>query len=170
MGEKAVSIAKLDVKKLILMLNEALAEEWLAYYQYWVGSMVMVGPMRSEIQPELMLHATQEFGHAGLVAARIIQLGGTPILNPIEWQKMARCAYEAPTDPYVELVLEQNLRGERCAIQRYQEIAEFTESKDYATYQMATTILSMEIEHENDIEDWIADIERMKEDIRQIRL
>lgn len=34
---KAVEIANLDVEKLIEMLNGVLAEEWLAFYQYWIG-------------------------------------------------------------------------------------------------------------------------------------
>ncbi len=170
MGKKAVEIAKLDVDKLIQMLNEALAEEWLAYYQYWIGARMMEGPMRSEIEPELILHATQELGHAELVVNRIIQLGGTPILNPNEWVKFAKCDYEEPNDPYVEVILEQNLRGERCAIKRYEEIAEYTNGKDYSTYQMAVTILDEELEHEHDIEDWLKDIERLKDDIRKLRL
>jgi bacterioferritin len=32
------------------------------------------------------------------------------------------------------------------------------------------TILNEETEHEQDIEDWLTDIERMKEDIRKIRV
>lgn len=76
MGKRAIEIANLDVKELLQQLNEALAEEWLAYYQYWVGARVMEGPMRSEVEPELLLHATEELSHAELVAARIIQLGG----------------------------------------------------------------------------------------------
>jgi bacterioferritin len=170
MGKKAVAIANLDVEKLIQMLNEALAEEWLAYYQYWIGARMMEGPMRSEIEPELLLHATQELGHAELVVNRIIQLGGTPILNPEKWKDFSKCAYEEPSDPYIEAILEQNLSGERCAIQRYEGLAEFTYGKDHATYQMATTILNDELEHEHDIEDWLRDIERLKDDIRKIRL
>lgn len=170
MGKKAIDIAKLDVEKLVQMLNEALAEEWLAYYQYWIGARIMEGPMRSEVEPELLLHATQELGHAELVVNRIIQLGGTPILNPEDWKKFAKCDYEEPTDPYIEVILEQNLRGERCAIQRYEEIAEYTNGKDHSTYQMAITILNDELEHENDIEAWLTDIERLKEDIRKIRI
>lgn len=169
MGKKAVEISNLDVQQTIQYLNEALAEEWLAYYQYWIGARVMEGPMRSEIEPELLLHATQELGHATLVVNRIIQLGGTPILHPDLWKTYAKCDYEAPADPYIEIVLEQNLRGERCAIQRYQNLAAFAEGKDYATYQMAVTILNDELEHEHDIEDWITDIERLKDDIRKIR-
>jgi bacterioferritin len=170
MGKRGIEILNLDKDELLRMLNEALSEEWLAYYQYWIGARLMEGPMRSEIEPELLLHANQELGHAVLVVGRIIQLGGTPVMNPSEWYNLARCEYEAPTDPYVEVILNQNLRGERCAIERYQEIADFTAGKDHATHQMATTILNEEIEHEQDIEDWIADIERMKEDIRKFRI
>ena len=170
MGKKAIDIANIDVEKLVRMLNEALAEEWLAYYQYWIGARIMEGPMRSEVEPELLLHATQELGHAVLVVDRIIQLGGTPLLNPTEWTKFARCTYEEPTDPYIEEILKQNLEGERCAIQRYEEIADFTNGKDHATYQMAVTILNEELEHEHDIEDFLVDIERLKEDIRKFRL
>jgi len=170
MGKKAVSIANVDVEKLIRMLNEALAEEWLAYYQYWIGARVMEGPMRGDIEPELLLHADQELGHALLVLNRIIQLGGTPLLNPNQWSEYARCPYETPNDPYIEKILLQNLDGERCAIQRYTEIAEFTNGKDFATYQMAVQILNDEIEHENDIEAFLTDIDRLRTDLLKIRL
>lgn len=170
MGKHAIDILNLDVVKLTRMLNEALCEEWLAYYQYWIGARIMEGPMRSEIEPELLIHATMELNHAVLLVNRIIQLGGTPVLNPSEWTKLARCKYETPSDSYVEVILNQNLNGERCAIQRYHEIADFTNGKDHTTHQMATTILNEEIEHEQDIEDWITDIERMKEDIKKTRL
>lgn len=170
MGKKAVDIVKVDVTKLIQILNEALAEEWLAYYQYWIGARMMEGPMRSEIEPELLLHATQELGHAELVVNRIIQLGGTPLINPNQWETFAKCDYEEPADPYVEAILMQNLRGERCAIERYEKLAEFTYGKDHSSYQMATTILNEELEHEHDIEDWLADLERMREDLRKIKL
>jgi bacterioferritin len=170
MGKHGVDILNVDVKKLIQMLNEALCEEWLAYYQYWIGARMMEGPMRSEIEPELLVHADQELNHAVLVVNRIIQLGGTPVLNPSDWPKFGRCDYDAPEDPYVEVILNQNLKGERCAIQRYQEIADFTSGKDHATHQMATIILNEELEHEQDIEDWLTDIERMKEDLKKIRM
>ncbi len=170
MGRKGVEILELDVTQLITMLNEALCEEWLAYYQYWIGARVMEGPMRSEIEPELLIHADQELNHAVLVIQRIIQLGGTPVLTPADWMKLSKCEYEVPADPYVEVVLQQNLRGERCAIQRYQSVADFTNGKDHTTHQIATTILNEELEHEQDIEDWIADLDRLKDDIRKLRM
>lgn len=170
MGKHGIEILKLDVNKLLNMLNAALSEEWLAYYQYWIGARIMEGPMRSEIEPELLIHADQELNHAVLVVNRIIQLGGSPVLNPSDWPKISRCEYDAPNDPYVETILNQNLKGERCAIQRYKEIADFTNGKDHTTHQMATTILNEELEHEQDIEDWLVDIQRLKDDIRKIRL
>ncbi len=170
MGKQGIKISSVDVVTLVGMLNAALSEEWLAYYQYWIGARLMEGPMRSEIEPELLLHADQELGHAVLVVNRIIQLGGTPVINPSDWPKHAGCTYEAPTDPYIEVILEQNLNGERCAIRRYQEIADFTNGKDHSTHQMAVQILNDELEHENDIEDWITDIARMKEEWKKLRL
>ncbi len=170
MGKRGIEILDVNVDELLQMLNGALSEEWQAYYQYWVGARIMEGPMRSEIEPELLLHADQELNHATLIVNRIIQLGGTPVLTPEDWPKLSECKYATPSDPYVETVLEQNLNGERCAIQRYQQMAEFTNGKDHVTHQMATTILNEELEHEQDIEDWINDIERMKDDIRKIRL
>lgn len=170
MGKHGVEILDLDVKKLIQMLNEALAEEWLAYYQYWIGSRVIEGPMRTDIEQELQVHADQELNHAVMVADRIDQLGGTPLLSPNDWMKYSKCNYLAPEDPYVEKILEQNLDGERCAIKRYKEIADFTHGKDHTTYQMAITILDEELEHEQEIEDWQADIESMKENIKKLRM
>ena len=170
MGKEAIKVSSVDVDKLIEMLNAALSEEWLAYYQYWIGARLMEGPMRSEVEPELLVHADEELGHAVLVVDRIIQLGGTPVINPRDWTKHAGCAYEEPSDPYIERILQQNLAGERCAIKRYQEIADFTAGKDFATHQMAVQIMNDELEHENDIEDWITDLERMKEEWRKIRL
>ena len=169
MGQQGIKVASVDVQQLIDMLNAALSEEWLAYYQYWVGARLMEGPMRSEVEPELLLHATQELGHAVLVVDRIIQLGGTPVINPSEWTRLARCPYDEPNDPYIEVILEQNLSGERCAIQRYKEIADFTNGKDHTTHQMAVTILNEEIEHENDIEDWLNDLKRMKDEFKKLR-
>jgi bacterioferritin len=169
MGEHAIKNINVDLNVLLGKLNEALSEEWLAYYQYWIGARLMEGPMRSEIEPELLLHASQELNHAVLVVDRIIQLGGTPVIHPQDWFRLSKCDYDAPADPYVEVILEQNLKGERCAINRYQDLADFTHGKDHATFQIATSILNEELEHENDIESWITDIRRMKEELKKLR-
>ena len=88
MGQKGRSIVKMDVDKLINLLNKALSDEWLAYYQYWIGAKVVKGPMKDAVIAELTIHATEELSHAELIATRIIQLGGTPVLSPEEWLKI----------------------------------------------------------------------------------
>ena len=162
MGTKGRAIVGIDVSNLIEMLNKALADEWLAYYQYWVGARVAKGPMRGDVAAELMEHATEELGHAELLADRIIQLGGMPLLKPEDWYKMTSCGYEAPDDPYVEVLLEQNIKGEQCAIEVYQQLIELTKDADPVTYEIALPILTDEIKHEEDLQALVEDIELMK--------
>ena len=56
MGQKGRSIVKMDVDELINILNRALSDEWLAYYQYWTGAKVVKGPMKDAVIAELNLH------------------------------------------------------------------------------------------------------------------
>jgi bacterioferritin len=153
----------MDVDHLIEVLNKALADEWLAYYQYWVGAKVAKGPMRGAVTAELVQHATEELGHAELLANRILQLGGTPLLKPADWYEMTNCGYEPPDDPYVEVLLEQNIKGEQCAIEVYQKLVELTKDADPVTYEMALSIMADEIEHEEDLQALAEDIQLMKE-------
>jgi len=169
MGKQGQDILGLDKEELIERLNGALSEEWLAYYQYWIGARVLEGPMHDAVEEELLIHANQELNHADMVSNRIDQLGGTPVLTPAEWMDRSSCEYETPEDPYIEKILDQNLSGERCAIKRYQSLADFTNGKDHSTYKMVTTILDEELEHEQEIEDWIEDIEQMKKNINKLR-
>lgn len=46
MGEMAKKISKVDNKELLDILNVAYAEEWLAYYQYWIGARAEWFPAR----------------------------------------------------------------------------------------------------------------------------
>jgi len=163
MGTKGRAIVGIDVDNLIETLNKALADEWLAYYQYWVGAKVAKGPMRGDVATELLEHATEELGHAELLADRIIQLGGIPLLKPEDWYKMTNCGYEIPEDPYVEVLLEQNIKGEQCAIGVYQQLTELTKDADPVTYEIVLSILTDEITHEEDLQALVEDIELMKE-------
>jgi bacterioferritin len=163
MGQKGRSIVKMDVDELIRLLNKALSDEWLAYYQYWVGSKVVKGPMKDAVIAELTLHATEELGHAELLSTRIIQLGGTPVLSPQEWSRLSNCGYDAPSDSYVEVILDQNIKGEQCAIKVYSELLDITRIGDPVTYNIILQILSDEVEHEEDLSALKEDLELMLE-------
>ena len=159
---KGREIVKADLKKLLELLNKALADEWLAYYQYWVGSKIAVGPMRNAVVAELSEHAKEELGHAELLAERILQLGGAPILSPQDWYKLTNCGYEKPEDPFVVRLLEQNIKGEQCAIKVYNELLEFVKDKDPVTYDLVLKILEDEIKHEFELKSILEDIRRTK--------
>ena len=84
-------------------------------------SLVVEGAMRSDVQGEFEEHAEEERHHAQLLADRIIELEGVPVLDPKQWFELARCKYDSPTDFDVVSLLNQNVASERCAILRYQE-------------------------------------------------
>jgi len=95
-------------------------------------------------------------------AERIIQLGGTPIINPKNWFKLSNCGYEAPVDPSVVAILKQNVKGEQCAIEVYNKLLKLVKDKDPVTYHMVLKILSDEVEHEEDLQAILEDIEIAK--------
>ena len=161
MGTRGRQIVGLDVDELLKMLNAAYASEWLAYSQYWLGAKLIKGPMKDAVAAELTLHATEELAHAVLLSNRIVQLGGTPILDPRTWFAESPCAYDAPADPYVAVLLDQNIAGEQCAIDTYKRLMDATKDKDMVTYNMALTILEQEVEHEEDLQSLKEDLDLM---------
>lgn len=136
---------------MIKELNKALADEWLAYYQYWIGAKVAVGPLRGAAVAELNEHAEEELKHANMLVERIIQLNGTPLLDPKDFGAETNCGYLKPSDFKVKAILEQNVEGERCAIESYNKLLAMTKDKDVVTYNMLLSILEDEIEHEDDL-------------------
>lgn len=161
MGTKGREIVGMDVNELLGILNRAFADEWLAYYQYWLGAKLVKGPMKDAVAAELLLHANEELAHADSLALRIIQLGGTPLLEPEDWYKQTHCGYDSPADPYVRVILEQNIKGEQCAIGVYQNILQIVKDKDPVTYNVVLTILQQEVEHEEDLQSLEEDIESL---------
>ena len=102
MGMKAqelVTRAGIDLHALIKELNSAYCDEWLAYYQYWIGAKVIEGKMVHVVAGELAEHAGEELEHAEKLAKRIIELGGTPAISPDLWLKDSTCGYLAPENP-----------------------------------------------------------------------
>ncbi|MBN1796784.1 MAG: hypothetical protein JW804_08925 [Sedimentisphaerales bacterium] len=161
MGTKGTEIVGMDVEELLDLLNRAYSDEWLAYYQYWLGAKICKGPMKEAVITELEQHATEELGHALLLTGRIIQLGGTPITKPEDWYKWTNCGYDAPDDPFVKTLLEQNIKGEQCAIGVYKKLMDKTMNADPITYNIVLQIIQQEVEHEEDLQSLLEDFELM---------
>jgi len=159
MGTIGKKIVGVDLEKLLDMLNKAYADEWLAYYQYWVGAKVAKGRMRGIIAGELEEHAGEELKHAQMLTERILTLGGTPLLSFEDMLKQTNCGYEPPSDPSTQKLLEQNIKGEQCAIETYQKILDFIKDRDPITFHLVLEILEDEVEHEEDLEAILEDMD-----------
>lgn len=163
-------IKDIEIDEVIKLLNKAYADEWLAYYQYFIEAKVIKGIMKDAAIAELTQHATDELRHANMLADRILQLGGTPILNPKEWFTQTNCGYEEPKDFDVVSILNDSIKGEQCAISTYSSISDIVKDKDIITYNMVSEILADEVEHEEDLQalhDDIADfVESVKSNMK----
>jgi bacterioferritin len=102
-----------------------------------------------------------------MVADRIIQLGGTPILHPSESMKMTNCGYDAPKDFDVVAILEDAIKGEQCAIKTYSSIIDLTREKDVVTYNLVSQILADEVTHEEDLQALHDDITEFVADLKK---
>ena len=158
MGTRGREIVGEHVEAVLGQLKRAFADEWLAYYQYWLGAKLVAGPMKDAVIAELLQHAADELRHADMITARIIQLGGTPIIDPREWFKWSTCGYDAPADAHVKTILEQNIKGEQCAITFYNGLIQEVGLKDPVTYNMVLQILQDEVQHEEDLQALLEDL------------
>jgi len=160
-------IKGIEVDEVIKLLNKAYADEWLAYYQYYIEEKVVTGIMSKSAVVELAEHAADELRHADMIANRIMQLGGTPLLNPKEWFAHTNCGYEEPKDFDVVAILEDAIKGEQCAIKTYSEIVDLTRNKDIVTYDIVSQILADEVEHEEDLQALKDDITDFIEQVKK---
>jgi bacterioferritin len=168
MARRGNSIIKgIEISEIITELNKAYADEWLAYYQYFIEAKVIKGIMKDAAIAELTQHAADELRHADMIANRILQLGGTPLLHPQEWFTHTTCGYEEPKNFDVVSILEDSIKGEQCAISIYSKLAEMTRNKDIVTYDIVSEILADEVEHEEDLQALHDDITEFVSDIRK---
>ena len=168
MARRGNSIIRgIEISEIITVLNKAYADEWLAYYQYFIEAKVIKGIMKDAAIAELTQHAADELRHANMVADRILQLGGTPLLHPKEWFSHTNCGYEEPKDFDVVSILEDSIKGEQCAISIYSQLAEMTKDKDIVTYDIVSEILADEVEHEEDLQSLHDDITEFVADIKK---
>lgn len=160
-------IKGIEVQEIITTLNRAYADEWLAYYQYFIEAKVVKGLMKDAAIAELNQHAADELRHATMVADRIIQLGGSPLLHPADWLNQSNCGYAAPNDFDVVAVLNDAIKGEQCAIATYAHIIDLTRNKDIVTYDLVSQILADEVMHEEDLQNLHDDITEFIHDLKK---
>lgn len=160
MAVKSMTEQIIDVnqKNLIQKLHTAFADEWSAYYQYWLGAQIAKGVMRGVVVTELLEHAGEELGHAQMITDRIIQLGGTVKMLPSDWDKFAGCKYNAVKSENSKIILQENIKGEQCAINFYNDLLKELHGKDFVTANIVSRILEDEVKHEQDLATLLEDL------------
>ncbi|MHB1504975.1 MAG: ferritin-like domain-containing protein [Acidimicrobiales bacterium] len=138
-----------DLPRVLSVLNEVLATELVCVLRYKRHYYMAQGINSGPVAQEFLQHASEEQGHADLVAARIVQLQGEPDFNPATLVARSHAEY-APGVDLVDMIRE-DLVAERVAIASYQEIVRWLGETDPTTRRMIEDILAMEEEHADDL-------------------
>lgn len=150
------------------VLYRALAEEFLAWYQYYIVHAFMAGKQRESTEKTFVEQAKDELDdHAGKLIQRISELDGdiAEINDPRKWFDLSQARFFPPKEPYdVETLIDENIKSEEDAIKRYKEIASITQDNDPTTYLMSMEILKDEEEHLRALEDFKADLKEGKKE------
>jgi len=147
--ENAGKVEKTN-EEVVKLLVKAMADEFLAWYQYWVCKNLSRGAGKFDADPEFSAHADEEMGHADQLIQRIKELGGKPIFNPQEWQVLGNPWTEV-NNASVKEQLAITIQAEKDAIEFYKKIINYTRGFDESTHKMARGILADEEEHLYDL-------------------
>lgn len=145
---------KADRKKVISLLNEALATELVCVLRYKRHFFMAEGIHAQSVAAEFLQHANEEQAHADLIAERIVQLQGEPDFSPKGM--LTRSHSEYVEGGNLTEMIRENLVAERIAIDSYTEMIHYIGDDDSTTRHMLVGILAMEEEHADDLVSLLA--------------
>jgi bacterioferritin len=143
-----------DLKRVIEVLNQALATELVCVLRYKRHFYTADGLDAQSAADEFLEHAAEESDHADRIAARIQQLGGKPDFNPDTLSGRSHSEYDSSSE--LEDMIREDLVAERVAISAYTEIINWIGEGDPTTRRMLEEILAMEEEHAEDMLDLLS--------------
>ncbi|KRG83620.1 bacterioferritin [Stenotrophomonas daejeonensis] len=148
-----------DRTAVVKLLNDALATEWVCVLRYYRHYYMAKGMLADAVKAEFLEHAQQEQAHAGMLAERIVQLGGEPDFDPDTLTARSHAEYKEGGN--LRDMVRENLVAERIAIDSYREMINFVGDKDTTTKRILEHILAQEEEHADDfadmLEGWIGE-------------
>jgi bacterioferritin len=154
MGKKGQEIVEIELDEVIKDLNSAYADEWLAHYQYFLYAQVIEGINADILKSKLEEQSKDELKHAEELIERILQLGGEPTTDVMN---ASTCGFSEPPADRSDLasVVELVLKGERCAIEKYNKLAKKYHMKDLVTHEIFEDLLVDEVADEEDWENFL---------------
>ncbi|HYX30079.1 MAG TPA: ferritin-like domain-containing protein [Pyrinomonadaceae bacterium] len=147
---------KVDRDIAIKILNEALATEIVCVLRYKRHYFMATGIQSEAVAAEFLQHANEEQGHADQIAARIVQIGGAPNLNPDGLTSRSHAEY-VEGDTLIDMIKE-DLVAERIAIDSYREMIKYFGTDDPTSRRMLEGILAVEEEHADDLVSLLSEL------------
>ena len=147
-----------DRETVIKLLNEALATEIVCVLRYKRHYFMAQGIHSDPIAQEFLQHANEEQGHADQLAARIVQLGGSPNFSPDGLLSRSHSEYVEGTS--LLDMIKEDLVAERVAIDSYTEMIRYVADQDITTRRVLESILAVEEEHADDLVSFLADMDK----------
>lgn len=144
-----------DRAAVIDQLNQALATELVCVLRYRRHYFMARGIHARSVAAEFLAHSNEELGHADLLAARIVQLGGEPDFAPDNLAGRSHAEYVAGNS--LHDMIREDLVAERVAINSYRDMIRFLGADDPTTSDMLKSILAVEEEHADDLADLLED-------------
>jgi len=138
-----------DRERVVAVLNEALATELVCILRYKRHYFTAQGINAAAAAAEFLQHATEETGHADMIAARITQLRGEPDFDPDTLTGRSHAEYDSSAE--LEAMIREDLVAERVAIASYSEMISWLGDGDPTTRRMLEEILAVEEEHAEDM-------------------
>lgn len=138
-----------DVTKVVELLNVALATEIVCVLRYRQHHFTATGLNSEPVAAEFLNHSVEEQDHADRLAARIVQLGGTPEMDPAKVGARAHSEYKPASD--LKEMIKENLVAERIAVASYTEMINWVGTADPTTRRVLEDILANEEEHADDM-------------------
>ncbi len=140
-----------DREQVLRMLNEALATEIVCVLRYRRHHFMARGIHGQTVGAEFLIHSNEEQGHADLLAARIVQLGGEPDFSPDSLSSRSHAEYVAGES--LAQMIRENLVAERIAIDSYRDMVRYLGDQDPTTSDLLKQILAVEEEHADELAD-----------------
>jgi bacterioferritin len=115
-------------------LEKALADEWMAHYQYWIGS-ILVNDRYENVVAQFVEHAGQEYDHATEIGAWLLKNAPRDGRVPTSLDELLRgphhCGYKEPVMNDPKSLVHDSIQGEACAIRFYSELITAIDGKEY---------------------------------------
>lgn len=124
----------MDREQIIADLNEILSLEYTAVLQYTYEEFVLKGIERQQFAPMFRAEATESLGHAQMVGAKVVALGGMP----------TTAIGEIDTSTDLRAILAHNLELETKAADLYTRALEHVGDDDIALRVMLENQVEIE--------------------------